>query len=48
MILRSPTEPEKADFRHAGMDCRMDASGASMSIWIPALHAGMTQLKSIA
>jgi hypothetical protein len=34
--------------RHAGMDCRHpDAQGClgtSMLTWIPALHAGMTQL----
>jgi len=31
MMLRSPTEHENGDFRHAGMDCRhpgsQDASG---------------------
>jgi hypothetical protein len=47
MILRSPTEHENADRRHAGMDGRhpgsRDAPETSMSIWIPALHAGMTQ-----
>jgi len=48
MILRSPTEDENGDLRHANMDPRhpdsQDASGkTSMSGWIPALHAGMTQ-----
>jgi hypothetical protein len=47
MSLRSPAEHENADLRHAGMDCRhpgaQDAPETSMSTWIPALHAGMTQ-----
>jgi hypothetical protein len=47
MILRTPTEDENGELRHAGMDGRhpgvQDASGASMSAWIPALHAGMTE-----
>src|SRR5215467_9988288 len=78
MILRSPTEDENGDLRHAGMVAfasgsvqssrfkvqrpfpqletrntepgtpknpdSKDASGEkSMSAWIPALHAGMTQ-----
>jgi hypothetical protein len=33
--------------RHAGMDCwhlgSQDAPETSMSVWIPALHTGMTQ-----
>src|SRR4030095_8852806 len=52
MILRSPTEDGNADLRHAGMDCRhpnsQDAPETSMSGWIPALHAGMTQSKGCA
>jgi hypothetical protein len=35
---------------HAGMDGRLpgvqDASETSMSAWIPALHAGMTESRS--
>jgi hypothetical protein len=50
MILRSPTEHENADLRHAGMDGRhpgeRDAPETSMSIWIPALHTGMTESRS--
>jgi hypothetical protein len=46
MLLHSPTEDEDADLRHAGMDGRhlgsQDAPETSMSVWIPALHAGMT------
>ena len=47
MILRSPTEHENRDLRHAGMDsgiqiCRMRPE-TSVSAWIPALHAGMTE-----
>jgi hypothetical protein len=41
------TEHKNADLRHTGMDCRypslQDAPETSMSAWIPALHAGMTQ-----
>ena len=41
-----------ADLRHAGMDCRhpgsQDAPETSMSIWIPALHAGMTESRGSA
>jgi hypothetical protein len=52
MILRSLTEHENADHRHAGMDCpqqvHKDASETSHDNWIPALHAGMTQLKGSA
>ena len=44
MILRSPTENENADLRHAaGIQVSQDAPETSMSIWIPALDAGMTQ-----
>jgi hypothetical protein len=48
MILRSPTEHENAEFRHAGMVGRhpsgaQDASGDIHVGLIPALHAGMTQ-----
>ena len=50
MSVRSPAEHENADLRHAGMDSRhqgcQDAPETSMSIWIPALHAGMTQSRS--
>jgi hypothetical protein len=50
MILRSPTEDENAELRHAGMDGRhpgwQDASGDIHVVWIPALHAGMTQSSS--
>jgi hypothetical protein len=48
MILRSLAEHENADHRHAGMDCRHPSPETSMSIWIPAFHAGMTQLKGSA
>ncbi len=52
MSLRSPPEHENADLRHAGMDCRhpgsQDAPETSMSTWIPALHAGMTQSRGSA
>jgi hypothetical protein len=50
MILRLPTEDGNADLRHAAMDCRPDSQDApetSMSGWIPALHAGMTQSKVV-
>jgi hypothetical protein len=52
MILRSPAGDESADChdRHAGMDGRhLGAQDASRDIhvaWIPALHAGMTELIS--
>jgi hypothetical protein len=50
MILRSPTEHENGELGHAGMDGRhpgvQDASETSMSAWIPALHAGMTESRS--
>ena len=47
MILRSPTEHENAQLRHAGMDgphqaCK-DASEDIHVGLIPRLHAGMTQ-----
>ena len=48
MILRSPTEHENADHRHAGIQVRKDASGNVHVNLIPALHAGMTQLKGSA
>jgi hypothetical protein len=49
MILRLPTE-HKMQSRHAGMDgagtqVRKDAFGDIHVTWIPALHAGMTQLR---
>jgi hypothetical protein len=48
--FRSPTEHKNGDFRHAGMDCRYPGSQerpeTSMSAWISALHAGMTQSRS--
>src|SRR5438034_10089985 len=52
MILRSPTENEKWRVRHAGMDSRHPGSQGcfpetSMSAWIPALHAGMTQSRGL-
>jgi hypothetical protein len=47
MILRSPTEHENGELRHAGMDGRhpgvQDASGDIHVGLIPALHAGMTE-----
>jgi hypothetical protein len=46
MILRSSTENENKDLRHAGMDRRHPgpqiASGDIMQIWVPAVHAGTT------
>ena len=49
MILRSPTENENEDFVMpawiAGIQVRKDAPETSMSIWIPALHAGMTRFE---
>jgi hypothetical protein len=43
MIFRTPTGHENGELGHAGMDGRhpgvQDASGTSMSAWIPALHA---------
>ena len=50
MILRTPTENENGELRHAGMDGRhpgvQDASGDIHVGWIPALHAGMTETRS--
>jgi hypothetical protein len=47
IILRTPTEHENAELRHAGMDGRhpglQDASGDIHVGLIPALHAGMTE-----
>ena len=43
--LTLATEHENTDLRHAGMDAASryeDAPETSMSTWIPALHAGMT------
>jgi hypothetical protein len=46
-----PTENENAELRHAGMDGRHQARRmrlvTSMSTWIPALHAGMTQSRAL-
>ena len=48
MILRSPTEHENGVFRHAGIhQVRRMHPETSMSAWIPALHAGMTQSRSL-
>jgi hypothetical protein len=51
MIFGSRTENENANFVMpawiAGIQVRKDASGASMSTWIPALHAGMTQIEGL-
>jgi hypothetical protein len=48
MSVRSPTENENADSvmpaRIAGIQACKDAPETSMLTWIPALHAGMTQL----
>ena len=54
MSLRSSTENTKentnGERRHAGMDGRhpgaQDAPGDIHVAWIPALHAGMTELRS--
>ena len=50
MSLRSPTENENPDIRHASMDGRhpgpQDASGGVHVTWIPALHAGMTESRA--
>jgi hypothetical protein len=53
MILRSPTEHKMQIIVMpawiAGIQVRKDVSGkTSMSIWIPAFHAGMTPLKGSA
>ena len=51
MSLRSPTENENADYVMpawiAGIQARKDAPETSVSAWIPALHAGMTQLSGL-
>jgi hypothetical protein len=51
MILLSPTVDENGDFRHAewiaGIQVRRMRSETSMSAWIPALHAGMTQARIV-
>jgi len=51
MMLRSPTENENADYVMpawiAGIQARKDAPETSVSAWIPALHAGMTQLSGL-
>jgi len=48
----SPTEHENADFVMpawmAGIQIRKDAPETSMSIWIPALYAGMTESRGSA
>ena len=50
MSLRSSTENANGERRRAGMDGRhpgaQDASGDIHVAWIPALHAGMTELRS--
>jgi hypothetical protein len=52
MNLRSPIENENADVVMpawiAGIQVRKDAPETSVSIWIPALHAGMTQSRELA
>ena len=51
MILRSPTEDENTDFVMpawiAGIQARRDASENVHVNLIPALHAGMTQLRGL-
>ena len=50
MSLRSSTENENGGLRHAGRDGghpgARDAYGDVHVTWIPAVHAGMTDLRS--